>query len=191
MGVIRRTYVERPRLLDKVSTGDVVAKNPFDEVFSLPSLLSYAQKRGIQIEPLDLNAVAKELSVKIEYINFENSEISGKLYNKEGKWIIEVNKKHAQVRQRFTIAHELAHLVLHRNMNSSFEDAIFFRSDDNNAKERQANLFASELLLPKKIFFEKIKSFDGDIQKIAEYFKVSTMVVRLRAQQLDLKGHGL
>lgn len=50
--------------------------------------------------------------------------------------VLTVNAAHARTRQRFTIAHELGHLVLHAD-----------GTDDNS--EREADQFASGLLIPR------------------------------------------
>ena len=40
-------------------------------------------------------------------------------------------------------------------------------------------------------FINDIKEDINTIEKISEYFNVSTLAVRVRAKQLNLKGHGL
>ena len=85
-------------------------------------------------------------------------------------------------RLRFTMAHEVSHWILHRKYTNNY-------IDENNLKdliEREADLLAAELLMPKKKFLNKINEFTNlDIRflgfndrkdlisKLAEYFKVS------------------
>jgi len=71
-----------------------------------------------------------------------------------GKPVIAVNAKRSAYRQRFSLAHEIGHFVLrHDSSVSFFEDScstrhsIAFRPDAK--KEREVNIFASELLMPK------------------------------------------
>lgn len=58
--------------------------------------------------------------------------------------VIRVNSRSSQSRQRFTLAHELAHLVLGTEPDIAHEP---FRSDI--AEEREADSLASEFLIPK------------------------------------------
>ena len=61
-----------------------------------------------------------------------------------------VNEDHAQQRRRFTIAHEIAHFVLHRDqINGGIEDNGLYHSRLGAKADRQANLFAiNEILIP-------------------------------------------
>src|SRR5436190_10493767 len=61
---------------------------------------------------------------------------------------IYVNAKHSEVRRRFTIAHEVAHFVLHRNLigDGITEDALY-RSGLSDAFEQEANGLAAEILM--------------------------------------------
>ena len=42
------------------------------------------------------------------------SDVSGKLESKDGHWIMTVNNLHPEVRQRYTLGHELGHYLNHR-----------------------------------------------------------------------------
>ena len=86
-----------------------------------------------------------------------DDELSGMVYIKEGTPIIGVNSLHHPNRQRFTIAHELGHLELHRPMitSSVHVDKNFpaLMRDPRTATgteriEIDANRFAAELLMP-------------------------------------------
>ncbi|MDM0965167.1 ImmA/IrrE family metallo-endopeptidase [Clostridium perfringens] len=94
-------------------------------------------------------------------------------------------------RLRFTMAHEVSHWILHRKYTNNY-------IDENNLKdliEREADLLAAELLMPKKKFLNKINEFTNlDIRflgfndrkdlisKLAEYFKVSKKAASIRLE---------
>lgn len=88
-------------------------------------------------------------------------DISGMLVplstSREVKWVIVVNNDHAQVRQRFTIAHELGHILLHKYTSPHADGRVRvrFRDDDssrgNDFEEIEANGFAAELLMPERV----------------------------------------
>ncbi|MBI5434909.1 MAG: ImmA/IrrE family metallo-endopeptidase [Planctomycetes bacterium] len=118
-------------------------------------------------------------------------DLSGFLLRQGGKPIVGVNSTHAPVRQRFTIAHELGHLSLHPD--KSYVDrgfAIYFRDDKSaSAEDRaeiQANQFAADLLMPRRMLEAALKGWTVDIEdevtlrRIAERFDVSTQALTYR-----------
>jgi hypothetical protein len=67
------------------------------------------------------------------------------------EWGIFFNGKASYDRQRFTIAHELGHFILHRNQRPSFscdKESVYSGADNMRAIEREADDFASNLLMP-------------------------------------------
>lgn len=150
----------------------------------------FVTQYSIKDFPVDIENFAGKLGIEIRYENLENG-ISGKLEKDGERYIITVEGRHPKNRQRFTIAHEIAHYFLHRNLREKFEDMVFFRGVDKDSAEFQANLFASEILMPQSQFLEQIKTGMNKIEDLAQYFGVSTLAIRVRAKQLNLKGHGL
>ena len=59
-------------------------------------------------------------------------------------------------RSRFDAAHELGHLVLHRDVQPTDYDDDSEMQEEFDAQERQANLFASEFLLPTEAFVSEL-----------------------------------
>ena len=90
--------------------------------------------------------------------------------------IIFINKDLGGDRQRFTLAHELGHIILHSN-----------RPPIADNEEEQANEFASEFMMPAKDI--KSKLFDLDLKKLASLklqWKMSIAAIIMRAKSLDL-----
>ncbi|MNJ37346.1 hypothetical protein D3C77_321600 [compost metagenome] len=162
------------------------------EKFTVAQLLDLAKRSGIESSPLDVQKLLSALGIKLISIPMKD-DISGILsLSDNGKeWVVKVNALHHPNRQRFTIAHEIAHFSRHRSQQVKFEDLNFFRNGDSNPMEVEANRFASELLMPEQIFRDKVRVFSGSIEAIAQFFKVSTLAVRVRAKILGMKGHGL
>lgn len=73
---------------------------------------------GIQSVPTPVEKIAKLLGAELRFSPLDN-ELSGMVYIKDEVPIIGVNSLHHPNRQRFTIAHELGHLELHRKMITS------------------------------------------------------------------------
>jgi Zn-dependent peptidase ImmA (M78 family) len=120
------------------------------------------------------------------------AELSGFLYRQRNSAILGVNSLHSATRQRFTVAHEVGHLLLHRE--ESFVDRrypIFLRDEKSSkAKDKveiQANRFAAELLMPACLLLLMIGKTPPDIDdaeqiaRLARRFDVSpqAMVFRL------------
>ena len=80
---------------------------------------------------------------------------------------------------------------MHQDISDTFEDKIFLRTSSVDLYESQANKFAAELLMPRDVFIKLIKEDINTIENLAAYFNVSTLAIRVRAKQLNLKGHGL
>lgn len=121
--------------------------------------------------------------------------ISEDIKNKYGTdKVIIFNKKHSVRRNRFTIAHELGHYLLHKKE----PEEIYAHRDLGvyNEEERDANSFASALLMPKesveKIVKELKEEYSDEILEyalvscIAKKFNVSEQVAEVRLRKLEI-----
>src|SRR3546814_15171584 len=67
----------------------------------------------------------------------------------ESGFAIYVNGSHPRVRRRFSIAHEIAHFALHRNLiGDGVTDDAMYSSNLSSAVEVQANRLAADILMP-------------------------------------------
>jgi Zn-dependent peptidase ImmA (M78 family) len=155
------------------------------------TILKLVSDKQIQSCPLDVKAVATALDIGVEYRPLD-SEVSGILRKElNDRWTIYVNDKHPDTRQRFTIAHEIAHWCLHKYSKTSFEDVMFFRGTAVLPEEYEANKFAGEILMPENIFREQLRKGNRNISTLADFFGVSALALRVRAKALGMEGHGL
>ncbi len=151
--------------------------------------------------PVDVEAVAKAYGVTVVRQELEDS-ISGVLQIKDGHGIIVVNAAHHPNRQRFSIAHELGHYLLHREDGSVFVDRspVFFRDRASSSgirhQEVDANAFAAELLMPEEdleaqLNGRPIDAFDEvSVRRLAAHFGVSAQALTIRLTRLDLVTMG-
>lgn len=122
-------------------------------------------------------------------------------------WAIVVNQEDAEVRQRFTIAHELGHLLLHR-YTTPHADAgykIRFRDEMSSTgsvrEEIEANQFAAELLMPENLILSYLVKVGFDyaspdtddtaakkLASIASKFEVSIQSLSFRIANLAHSG---
>lgn len=149
-----------------------------------------AQQREITTAPIDLKSIVKLFGIKLKTRSLDD-EISGYLAREDDGWIIVVNSLHHPKRQRFTLAHELAHYALHRQTQDKFIDKKLFRNGDSNPMEVEANRFAAELLMPDEDFRNYVEHHSSKVEDLADRFEVSALAVRVRAKELGYSGHGL
>ncbi len=148
--------------------------------------------------PVPVDKVARHLGAQIRFSPF-NGDISGMIYIKDNVPIIGVNSLQHPNRQRFTIAHECGHLVLHRDLitREVHIDKTFpvLRRDDKSATgteriEIQANQFAAELTMPRALLLQVVKNQAIDIddselvRRLAQQFKMSTEAMSVRMSNL-------
>jgi len=151
--------------------------------------------------PVDVTKIAKKQNARLVIDDLSSSGLSGFAYQKDNERIIGVNKLESDERQRFTIAHELGHLFLHKNaVNYDQGGIMLFRdghsSEGTDHREVQANRFAAELLMPEKdirLDLAKEQTFDlmtapsllqPFVQKMAKKYKVSEQAMSIRLTTL-------
>lgn len=141
----------------------------------------------------DINPIkiAKSLDVDIRKENMGN-DISGLFVVKNNKPYIRYNSSEITERQRFTIAHELGHFILHKDTPLFIDKKkIMFRNSESTTgeirKEREANSFAASLLMPSKFVeleFNQIPEDKEPVKFLAKKFKVSEQAMTFRLANL-------
>ncbi|MGM0125746.1 hypothetical protein IGI37_003147 [Enterococcus sp. AZ194] len=103
---------------------------------------------------IDVQLIAEKLGFEIVHDILNES---GRL---EGNKIF-VNILDAEVRQRFTIAHEIGHFILHEAKKTKYRDSTLARYEGilDRIEEREANGFAAELLMPEKLLKRTIDEY--------------------------------
>jgi Zn-dependent peptidase ImmA (M78 family) len=156
-------------------------------ISNLESVRSVLERAGVRGVPVDIHRAAAALGLKIQYEQMAD-EMSGYLERRGDVWYVGVNSLHSGVRQRFTIAHEIAHFVLHRGRQENFRDLIFTRrSMERNEMEREADSFAAELLMPRDGLIEDIRGGVTNVNELAERFQVSGLAMKYRLMNLGYK----
>ena len=123
---------------------------------------------GVTEPPVDPEQVAGSLGLAVAVIS-RGRGFSGRLLKEQ--MLIEVEGTNHPHRRRFTVAHETGHYVLgHSNVFCNFDDRDI--SDPRRANEWQANVFASELLMPEPWVKDRW-SGQEDFNDLAKQFVVS------------------
>ncbi|MFN0292828.1 ImmA/IrrE family metallo-endopeptidase [Pedobacter helvus] len=142
--------------------------------------------------PINPKVCAEKLNLTVEAAMLED-DISGIFLAENSEYYIIYNKNEGTLRQRFTIAHELGHFILHKDL-GVFVDrkstALYRNSSSATGevlKEREANAFAAALLMP-RILIEKeldaISESEDIIEILADKFKVSKPAMSFRLSNL-------
>ena len=140
--------------------------------------------------PVKLGALARELGVAAIKISSMRTGVSGQITRENGRYVIRVNRNEARERQRFTIAHELAHYLLHRHIIDSLPDGItdnvLYRSGAPERVEYEANRLAADLVMPMNLVEQKWNEDFGGlpsesaIESLAASFGVSKAAMEIR-----------
>jgi Zn-dependent peptidase ImmA (M78 family) len=133
--------------------------------------------------PIDVVEIISALSLRLDYEPM--GELAGKIQKNGESYKITVNSSDSPRRQRFTIAHEIGHYILHRDMiGDGITDDAMYRSSLGSFFETQANQYAAFVLMPPNLvraaWNEGIKSFAG----LATHFDVSQQAAEFRVKNL-------
>lgn len=182
--------------------------NLYSKENSFPiDIVSIAKKMGIALGSANFSILEKEDPFKrlvqerghiLGTVFIDNDEVkiiyNNHLPNDEKfKHLSEIDRKEKLFRrQRFTIAHEIAHCCLHMRNDERYH--IEFRTqqvDYEDEKEREANIFAGELLIPQKLLTSICFAFGREIpiDFLSDIFKVSSNVMKARLNYLNDNGH--
>lgn len=172
------------------------------------------KKAGITQAPVPVERLARGCGAQVRQVPFEG-EMSGLLYREGQGAIIGVNSLHAPTRRRFTMAHELGHLILDHTMTQEpvtegqeassgalHVDRKFLLRDARSSQavdpqEIEANAFAAALLMPREMLrrdFAALREEMGDfdleddmvVRVLAERYKVSLQAMLIRLNWLNL-----
>jgi hypothetical protein len=101
---------------------------------------------------------------------------SGATYWQDGRWIITLNASEPSARQRFSLMHELKHIL----------DHPFSPNQRSDRQERVADHFAACVLMPRT--WIKAEFFAGrqQVTELADLFNVSVAAMRYRLTHLGL-----
>lgn len=165
-----------------------------------PRLEARAEKllndEGVLREPVPIENLARRLGAELSFQPFEK-DMSGMLYREGQRVVIGVNSTHATTRQRFSIAHEIGHLLLHKGRPMFIDrDGRLNRRDEvstlgTDTEEIEANSFAAALLMPQPLLAEAVSRLHRNDQPVspevlAKRFEVSVQAMEYRLINLGL-----
>jgi Zn-dependent peptidase ImmA (M78 family) len=145
--------------------------------------------------PVNLDAIVSALGAEVRPLDLA-ADISGILYRQPDRRVIVVNQNQSEARRRFTIAHEIGHLVLHKGEEVHVDAGFRINLRDprsataEDVEEIEANAFAANLLMPAAwlktdVVGETIDWSDSaELEELAQRYKVSPQAMLVRLSSL-------
>lgn len=152
-----------------------------DELTAALKAREFQRKVGPLALPVSMDAYAKAAGATITTDTLEPGEAGWSFRKPDGSYCICVNRQDRPERQRFTICHEVAHIVLGLPTEHGHGPAWSYAKRPPN--EVWCDVFASELLLPYKLFKPQVDTADlglSAIDDLAGLFEASTMATGSR-----------
>lgn len=160
-------------------------------------------RRQASTVPVNIEAIIRGLGLDVKKNAQLRPGISGQIKRLPGDRF-EVSSSSAEhyFRQRFTLAHELGHYLLHRSLIGagvdddtkyrSTSEGEFYNTSIDLIHERQANSFAASILLPEHLLRQEIarRELDGPVkvEDLYKAFQVSRSAMEWRLKNLGLEG---
>lgn len=138
------------------------------------------------VVPVDLSGMARAFGVAIKGATL-GPGISGEIRpDGMGSYVIRVNRHDSPGRQRFTVAHEIAHFLLHKQyIGAGITDDALYRSNQSSRIEAEANRLAADIVMPTNPVRQAAEEFAqlgvADLSTaLAERFGVSTAAMSIK-----------
>jgi Zn-dependent peptidase ImmA (M78 family) len=153
------------------------------------------QKYRVLEPPVPVERIARGEGAQIARHHFEGWE-SGFVLRDGGRRIIGVNTRTSPRRQRFTIAHEIGHLLLHEgkplivdhSVRIDWRDEVSAMATDD--QEIMANAFAAALLMPAELIFTHLKRYVATIAKTDRQLTRDDLITQL-ARTFDVSTEAM
>jgi Zn-dependent peptidase ImmA (M78 family) len=146
-----------------------------------------------KLKPGDnLDGLVSSLGGKIQYSTGEsllNSDSGSLIVHGEKKFEIHLSLNTSLIRDRFTVAHEVGHYVLHflyqQQANGLEIKNLKAARYGTGEVEWEANWFAAALLMPKERFSDEYNT-NSSLVGLSRLFRVSLQAAKIRAKVLGL-----
>lgn len=139
--------------------------------------------RGDAIPPIKAQLIGErlyDLWFVIEDLTELGEDVDGALLPDKDTVVISTRCK-SSGHFNFTCAHELGHWIMHKTRLKYARNAR-----EREPFEREADIFATHLLMPKELVRVGHTNLTGDLNALAGLFDVSTTAMEIRLQELKL-----
>lgn len=130
---------------------------------------------------IEIVKLLEKHGVIVLFMDIDNDKFDGVTrFTRKGQPVMYINRNIPNDRKRFTVGHELGHIVMH--LRAPLEGEI-----DDNEKEMQANKFSSEFNLPKIECRKTLSNLKyNDLGMVKMYWRMSKSAIIYRAKDLGL-----
>jgi Zn-dependent peptidase ImmA (M78 family) len=156
--------------------------------------LKLLHKYHVLKPPVPVAEIAKGEGAQIARNRFEGWE-SGFILRDERRIIIGVNTRTSRRRQRFTIAHEIGHLLLHEGafivdhaVRVNWRNDVSGMATD--TQEIEANTFAAELLMPRDFIIAGLERYVDEAAGGGRAMSHEDLITRL-AREFDVSAEAM
>ena len=146
---------------------------------------------GIKNIPIPVEDIVTRLNIRVS--RGPSKDFSGMLIRKNDAALIGINSNEAPVRQRFTIAHELGHFLIHPRKDAFVDYRIEHkRGVVKSTIEREADMFAAALLMPRSLLEKDFVSVSNngfteeELKILAKKYQTSVDAMKFRLINLKL-----
>jgi len=165
---------------------------------------SLLKQASVKSPPVPVDLLIRRQGIEIVRKNLDD-DTSGFVYvdPKTDDAVIGLNVSHSKTRQRFTLAHELGHFMMHKSSGGHLhvDDRDFFvrfrtkhSREGLDIQEIEANAFAAELLMPTRFLEQDVKQIKDGVS-VSEEKSIRIMAnrygVSLQALLFRLANQGL
>jgi hypothetical protein len=136
--------------------------------------------------PVDVVSISSELGIKVWEMPDLPSGISGQIWKDPinggaSGYSIGVRASEPVYRKRFTVAHEIAHFILHRDkLDGGLYEDVMYRGGLSSKEEIQANQMAADILMPFPLIKKLIDEGQDSLEKLADSLQVSLPALKIR-----------
>lgn len=140
--------------------------------------------------PVRIGGLAERLGIKVWLATLPRG-ISSWIGEEDGEFVIRINRGESKYRQRFTLAHEIAHFLLHKDKviadGGWFENLLLRSNRQPLVIEHAADRLAFDLIIPSGLLEEAMASHskpmtDKVVKDLANQFEVSTVTMEVKLQ---------
>jgi hypothetical protein len=139
--------------------------------------------------PIKLGKISSDFGLIVKRATLP-ANISGEIKEVGGNILIRVNRHDAETRQRYTLAHEIAHFLLHKHLlQTGITDDVLYRSNQSDEVEAEANRLAADILMPVNMVQYLVKYYEslkGELlyETLADCFNVSITAIKIRLNKI-------
>ena len=140
--------------------------------------------------PINFTDLLKKMNIDLELCPFLPARVAGAsipVKHEYSNGLIVLNKNMIRTRQRFTIAHEIYHIIQHFKNENEFYFMINSNNSISHSFEREADIFASELLMPKNAVVNAFyQQHLQSVEELSNFFWVSKQAMQIRLDELGI-----